>query len=331
MPKVSVIVPVYNVEKYLEKCLNSLVNQTINDIEIIVVNDESPDNSQRIIDDFETRYPDKVKKIVKKNGGQGSARNEGLKVATGEYIGYVDSDDYVSNDMFEKMYNAAKKDDSDIVIAGFYVVSESGNVLNQEVFKCEKNVTTIEETKEVLFDKTAIWNKIYRASLLKNSNVEFVSKKWYEDFDFTINTLILAKRFSIIEEPLYYYLLRQNSTMNNSNVEKNLDILDAMDRIICFYKKNNIYHKYLEEMEFMAIKYIYIPTICRIIRANADRKIKRDTIRAILEYLNRNFPEFKKNKYIKKMPYSRKVIMKLLNIKLYGIIWLSFKLKSIKR
>lgn len=109
MVKVSIIVPVYNVEKYLKKCLNSLVNQTLDDIEIIVVNDESPDNSQRIIDEFEKKYPSKIKTITKKNGGQGSARNEGLKVATGEYIGYVDSDDYISNTMFEKMYNTAKK------------------------------------------------------------------------------------------------------------------------------------------------------------------------------------------------------------------------------
>lgn len=139
-------------------------------------------------------------------------------------------------------------------------MSESGKILKEEVFRCGKDVTTIDETKTVLFNKTAIWNKIYRASFLKRSNIEFVSKKWYEDFDFTINTLILSNRISIVEEPLYYYLLRQNSTMNNSNVKKNLDILDSMDRIIEVYKKNKIYNKYESELKFMAIKYKYIYT-----------------------------------------------------------------------
>ena len=109
MIKVSVIVPVWNVEKYLEKCLDSLVNQTLKEIEIIVVNDESPDNSQKIIDKYVKKYPKKIKALSQKNGGQGSARNHGLKYATGEYIGYVDSDDYIEKNMYELMYNKAKK------------------------------------------------------------------------------------------------------------------------------------------------------------------------------------------------------------------------------
>ena len=122
--KVSVIVPVYGVEKYISKCLNSLVNQTLNDIEIIVVNDGTKDNSQKIIDEYVKKYPDKVKSFIKENGGQGSARNYGLKQATGEYIGYVDSDDYVELDMYEKLYNKAINDNLDIAICGNYNVSE---------------------------------------------------------------------------------------------------------------------------------------------------------------------------------------------------------------
>ena len=99
MPKVSIIIPVYNVEKYIATCLDSLVNQTLKDIEVIVVNDGSPDNSQDIIDEYVKKYPKIVKSYIKENGGQGSARNFGLKKATVEYIGYVDSDDYVSTDM----------------------------------------------------------------------------------------------------------------------------------------------------------------------------------------------------------------------------------------
>ena len=114
--KVSVIVPVYNVEKFIDKCLNSLVNQTLKEIEIIVVNDGSPDNSQKIIDEYVKKYPDKIKSFIKENGGQGSARNMGMEKAVGEYISFVDSDDWLDLDTLEKMYFLAKKDKSDIVI-----------------------------------------------------------------------------------------------------------------------------------------------------------------------------------------------------------------------
>ena len=114
--KVSVIVPVYNVEKFIGKCLDSLVNQTLKDIEIIVVNDGTKDNSQEIIDKYVKKYPDKVKSFIKENGGLSSARNFGIEKAKGEYISFVDSDDWLNDDALEKMYNKAKKDKSDIVI-----------------------------------------------------------------------------------------------------------------------------------------------------------------------------------------------------------------------
>ena len=116
MKKVSVIVPVYNVEDYIEECLESLVNQTLEDIEIIVVNDGSPDNSQKIIDKYVEKYPNKIKSFIKENGGQGSARNLGIENSNGEYLSFVDSDDWLDKCALEKMYYIAKNNDSDIVI-----------------------------------------------------------------------------------------------------------------------------------------------------------------------------------------------------------------------
>ena len=134
LKKVSVIVPVWGVEEYIDKCLNSLVNQTLEDIEIIVVNDESPDNSQLIIDNYVKQYPDKVKSFVKKNGGQGSARNFGLEKATGEYIGYVDSDDYIALDMYEKLYKKAKKEKADVVICDNFI-DNNGVVIKEDSYR----------------------------------------------------------------------------------------------------------------------------------------------------------------------------------------------------
>ena len=128
MKKVSIIVPVYNVEKYLAKCLDSLVNQTLEDVEIIVVDDGSRDNSKQIIDEFQTKYPDKIKSFVKENGGLSDARNFGLDRANGEYIGFVDSDDYVTAEMFEEMYSLAQKYDAEMVICNLQKVDENGKI-----------------------------------------------------------------------------------------------------------------------------------------------------------------------------------------------------------
>ena len=134
--KVSVIVPVYGVEKYISKCLNSLVNQTLNDIEIIVVNDGTKDNSQKIIDEYVKKYPDKVKSFIKENGGQGSARNYGLKQATGEYIGYVDSDDYVELDMYEKLYSPVDCALDFLIILFLLILYKGQTTLSSHILRC---------------------------------------------------------------------------------------------------------------------------------------------------------------------------------------------------
>lgn len=314
MIKVSVIVPVYNVEHYLPKCLDSLVNQTLKDIEVIVVNDGSPDKSQKIIDKYVKKYPTIVKSYTKENGGQGSARNFGIKVAKGEYIGYVDSDDYVSLDMYELLYNKAKSEDLDICICGNYVAFEDSDKLIEE-----KNNYVLSDKKEnAFFGKLAVWNKIYKKEIVKD--LVFRSKLWYEDVDFTIHALEKAKKIDYLDKPLYYYLYRQGSTMNNTNIVRNLEIIDAFDEI----KDNKKYHAIIE---YLAIDNIYISTMVRVITANVNKHTKKEVIKRLLEYLNENFKDFKKNKYLKYLKRNRKIVYHLLNLKLYNIIRLIFKIK----
>ena len=192
MKKVSIIIPVWGVEKYISKCLDSLVNQTLEDIEIIVVNDGSPDNSQKIIDEYVKKYPDKVKSYIKENGGQGSARNYGIEVSTGEYIGFVDSDDFVELDMFEKMYNKAKQDKSDIVVCGSYNVSEDYSNKEKDVFVANYDT----DLENVIFGKMAVWNKIYRINIIIDNKITFKEKVWYEDLAFTLKAIINSTKFS---------------------------------------------------------------------------------------------------------------------------------------
>lgn len=319
MKKISVIIPVYNVESYIEKCLDSLVNQTLKEIEIIVVNDGSPDGSQIIIDEYVKKYPKLVKSYTQKNGGQGSARNFGIKKAVGEYISFVDSDDYIEHDMLEKMYTSAISNKSDVVICGNKVIS-----MNYEIIKYEKANLFYNET-DIIFGKMAVWNKLYRKDILKNIN--FRSGVWYEDIDYTIKVLLNTKKISFVNECLYNYLLRPGSTMNNSNVQRNLEIITAFDEIIDYFKKNKKYLENKAKIEFLAIDHIYISAIVRIIRANVSRKEKKIIINKLKKYVEDKFPDFNKNKYLKKISSNRKNIYLLIKNNLYCIVSIVFRIK----
>lgn len=321
--KVSVIVPVYNVEKFIDKCLNSLVNQTLKEIEIIVVNDGTKDNSQKIIDKYVKKYPDKIKSYIKENGGQGSARNYGLKKATGEYIGYVDSDDFVEKDMYKKLYDKAKENNYDIVVCGNYNVSEDYQNKNIDAFINNYNT----DLENIFFGKMAVWNKIYKRDILIKNKLEFKEKVWYEDLAFTLKAIMNSNTFAFIDEPLYDYLIREGSTMNNSNVQRNLEILDAFDDILS-YIKHNKKEEYFDKVEFLAIDHIYISAIVRILKANADNKIKKETVNELICYMNKNFPNYKNNKYINTLSRNRKIIYKLINLKMYNLVNLIFKIKK---
>lgn len=321
MTKVSVIVPVWGVEKYIDKCLDSLVNQTLEDIEIIVVNDESPDNSQKIIDKYVKKYPKKVISIKQKNGGQGSARNNGLKHAKGEYIGYVDSDDYIELDMYEKLYNVAKKKKLDIAICSSYNVYETGNKyveLEKEFFEVGKI--------NAFFGKMAVWNKIYKRNLFINE-IEFRSKVWYEDLDFTVKMILNSRKIGYVNEPLYDYLIREGSTMNNNNIQRNLEIIDAFDDILSYMENNNKYKKYYPEIEYLAIYHIFIAAIVRVINADCD-KSKKKIINELRNYVISKFPKYYENKYLKLLDRNKKIVYNLVRLKQYWLIKLIFNLKE---
>ena len=317
MKKVSVIIPVYNVENYLRKCLDSLVNQTLKDIEIIVVNDGTTDNSQEIINEYVKKYPKKVVSIIQENGGQGAARNTGLLHAKGEYIGYVDSADYVEENMYEELYKKAKEEDSDIVICGNNVVKE-----NYELFSKE------DVDKEFLLGKMAVWNKIYKKNIIVDNKIQFRSKVWYEDLDFTMKVYFSSKKISYVDKPLYNYLLREGSTMNNNNIKRNLELIEAFDSLIDYCKDKKIYNKAKDEIEFLCIYHMYIFATTRVLNTNNKYKDKIEIINKFKNYINSNFPNFKQNKYLYLLPKRRKLIYNLINSKFYCIIIALFKIKN---
>ncbi len=322
--KVSVIVPIYNVEKYLEGAIESIVNQTFKDIEIILVNDGSTDNSQEII----KKYAKKDKRIIvinKDNGGLGSARNKGLEKASGDFIAFIDSDDWIQTDMIEKMYNKAMEEQLDVVICSYKSIYTNSN----EIFEIPSNIIndTIEGKNSRIFNIFSACCKLYKKEFLIKNKFQFVEeKRWYEDLPFSVKVLSTTSKIGIINEPLYNYLIRENSIMNNSNIKKNLDILLAFDDVISYLENKKKYQLFNSEVEYLAIDNILISGISRIVRSKADLKLKKEVINAFWDYMKKNFPNYKNNSYLNYLSSNRKIIYKLVNLKQYWLINLIFKI-----
>ena len=243
MIKVSVIVPVFNTEKYLEKCLNSLINQTLQDIEIICINDGSTDKSADIIKKFANK-DSRFKLINQENKKQGAARNTGMKIAKGEYIGFVDSDDWVDLEYYEKLYNAAKRHNFDIALGTNVRVKKNINKKRLNITK-EKEYTSIQEK----FDVNIQWknpcptNKIYKRDLFLKHNITWPEGVYCEDRIFTLKAVYFANGIVSVPNVNYYYFNNPNSTVNKHKIKhfKKLrtDKNNANKEILFFLKEHN--------------------------------------------------------------------------------------------
>lgn len=211
---ISIIIPVYKVEKYLEKCIQSVINQTYENLQIILVDDGSPDNCGKICDEY-AKKDHRIEVIHKSNGGLSDARNKGLEIAKGEYIGFVDSDDYIEADMYEVLYNLLKQYNADVSICNFYTVSQ-GKIAIKNVDSGIKEYTRIEILKEILLDnniQSYAWNKLYKKELF--DEIKYPVGKKYEDIGTTFYLLEKCNKVVVTGKPEYYYINRQDSIVNN--------------------------------------------------------------------------------------------------------------------
>ncbi len=220
MIKVSVVLPIYNVAKYLPKCLDSLINQTLKDIEIICVNDASPDNSLQVLQEYVLK-DNRIKIIDQPNSGPGVARNNGINAALGKYIAFVDPDDWVDLDMFEKMYNAAELNQADLVECGVITHDEKTGKTKKKLglYPQSDSPFNWSEYPDYIFHGiTAAWNKLCRANILKQEQIVFANARCAEDQIFAIGIRIAANKIVYINEAFYHYLIRSTSlTQKPSN------------------------------------------------------------------------------------------------------------------
>lgn len=310
MPKVSVIVPIYNVEKYLEKCINSLLSQTLEDIQIILVNDGSKDNSGNIAKEYEKNNKDRVIYVEKENGGLSDARNYGLKYATGDFIAFLDSDDYIEKNAYEKMYNKAIEENADYVECDF--IWEFPNKIRVDKQYPYKN------KKEMLsFVRVVAWNKLIKRQLIIDNNLEFPKGLRYEDVEFTYKLIPFINKFAYVDKPFIHYVQRKGSIANVQN-ERTAEIFTVLDNVIEFYKKNNIYEKYRDELEYNYARYLLCSSLKRMCKIK-DKTIREKLLTESWERLNLNFPNWKENVILKTVNIGKNKYMRTVNKSTYKI------------
>lgn len=307
--KISVIIPVYNTQDYLSDCVDSILRQTLEDIEIILINDGSTDNSGKIIDGYVQKYPGKIRALTLVNGGQGRARNFGIDIAQGEFLSFIDSDDYLEANALELMYSAALENNADIVVCDMEKRFDDGR---REYVKAALQ-------NDPLASAGSSSNKIFRRSRV--GEIRFPVGLWYEDFAFSAKLLLRSRKTVFVEKPLYIYRCGQSSTMNNNNARKNLDIIAIMEDIHTFAKGE----EKLDGYEFLLINHVLLDSIKRLQLQSAPEK--KAVIKKLRDYVKSYIPRLTECGSYQRESRNRRLIM-LLNY--YGLEKLSIAILKIK-
>lgn len=287
MCKISIIVPIYNAEKYILKCLDSLANQTIDDYEVILINDGSTDGTLLLLNDYTKRFPNIFKVYSIDNSGQGKARNEGIKYAKGEFIAFVDSDDYIESTMYEELYEFASESLYDLVVCPYFRVDQNNNILGEELTSLD-NVIKI---------NTSPWNKIFRRKRWIENDVKFAENLWYEDVLAIYQYVFVANKVGFYNKPLYYYVYREQSSINIYS-EKVNDIFKVLDLLYVYLNSKGLLEVYYNEIETIFILHGLLGHLSRC--ANEPIYLKRNQyIKEAKQYIKQKFPLFYNNQYMK--------------------------------
>lgn len=326
MIKVSVIVPVYNTEKYLVRCLNSLVNQTLREIEIIIVNDGSTDHSQNILDKYKKEYPQKVRVFSQKNAGQAAARNYALKEAKGEYVGFLDSDDYSDLKKYEVMYARAKREDASMVGCGYSDFTyRKGKEITLSEYKPKDEVIIC--NRELFTDAiVSPWLYLFKTSVVRSSGVYFPEGLIYEDTAFYINVIPYIDKAVIVNDSFGYRLRREASTTRITNKNKISQIFDVIEGMIHFYQLHGLMEEYKNELEYFSVRILLCSSVKRI--AMIPKKNERDELtRKTFSFINKHFENYRQNPYFRTGKLSKYI--KLVNQKNMKFIIQVFQMQHI--
>lgn len=291
---ISLIIPVYNVEKYLSKCLDSVVNQTYKNIEIIIINDGSTDSSLQICQEYKKKYST-IRLINQENNGIAAVRNIGLKEASGKYITFIDSDDYIDLDMIEKLYYFCKEKNADLVCCGTYYENENGKYYLKNCLSGEKEYDNYEALEAMLLSKgidSSVWNKLYLKTLW--DNISFPVGDIYEDLAVLYKLLYKSKKIVHIGMPKYHYIIRSGSITHRKFELRHLNVLNVWNNIceFCRKKSSSLYEMALSRY------YLSLVNIDMQMKNGKEYKIYNKEYKEIKGKINKNIKNIRTNKYI---------------------------------
>ena len=288
VPKVSVIVPVYNSEKYIERCLNSILEQNYNDFELIVINDGSKDKSLEILKDYQNKFPQIITLIDQENTGVAKTRNNAIKMSRGKYIMFIDNDDFIDKDYIETFVEEAEKEDFDVVLGGYRRPNEKGEIIK------ELKLPQEEWAKFMIF---APWARIYKKEYLIQNDIEFLSTNIGEDVFFNIQAMLISEKIKIIDYIGYNWFFNSASVSNTTQKNiQNLQVFELLNSCYDVLKEKNILEKNYEIVEMYFIRYIVWFLLF------STKKVKYNIIKTeyekIFKWLEERFPNYQKNKLL---------------------------------
>ena len=246
--KVSVIIPVYNSEKYIEKCINSVLAQTYQNYEIIVINDGSKDNSGKIMEQLQDKYPDKIKYIEQENMGVAKTRNKGIERATGDYIAFMDNDDYIENDYLQTLIENSDNGHYDIVLCGYQRPNENGKIIKK---------LYVNENRWSWLLVTAPWAKIYKKSYLIENNLKFLDNNIGEDVYLNLQAYLLTDKVKAVNYIGYNWFFNTKSVSNSSQKDfSKINVFNLLNSCIETLKEKNLLNNNYECLELFFFRYI---------------------------------------------------------------------------
>ena len=301
MELVSVIVPVYNVEKYLARCIQSVCGQSYQGLEIILVDDGSKDKSGVICDEYAER-DGRIKVIHKENGGLGDARNAGVEKAEGKYLLFIDSDDRIHENLVRDTVETAEKNQADMVIFDYIGEEENGNLTDRFTFP-------------------------FSVNRVIESGFQFPKGRYYEDLATIPKVMTKTKKIVYLPEVYYYYLMRDGSIMHSRNFEKNYeDRTWAVDQLLEYFERENLIETYRNELEYLVFENTYFVPSKEIVLN--DRK--SEYLKKFRDYAYNKFPQMNKNYYVQQIAGKDKILLKLLQYRMYGMMVLMSQLRRMK-
>lgn len=293
MKKLSVIVPVYRVEEYLPRCLDSILSQQIPDMEVLVVDDGSPDGCFQIMERYARQYPERIRIFQKENGGLSDARNFGMDRAQGHYIAFVDSDDYLEPGMYAAMLEKAEQGDFDMVVCGLrYVYPDRTLPVSSQLDRDLNQPGEIKDSMTRLYP--AAWNKLYHRRLFEGG-LRFQKGIWFEDVEFLYRLYPRIKSIGVVPQPFYQYVQRQGAITSVFD-ERLFDYLQNWRTILQHYRENGLFEAYEPQLQYCCMRYLYA-TFMKGAARTADPAVFRRAYRQARELVRKNFRCALKNPY----------------------------------